>query len=321
MNSFGNIFKITLYGESHGKEIGVVIDGCPAGIPLSENDMLTDIERRKTGGYATSTRTESDIPEIRSGIYRGHSTGAPITIAFSNENFHDEDYQSNGFFRPGHADYAAYRKYNGYNNPLGGGQFSGRMTLPLVAAGCIAKKIIPTIEISVQILPECMANVEKALADNDSAGGIVECRIRNLEAGIGEPFFNSLESLISHAIFSIPGVKAIEFGNGIASASMLGSEYNDCIVSSDGHTATNNCGGINGGISNGNDVIFRTYFHPTPSIAKKQKTFNFNSLKVEDMEIHGRHDACFALRTPVIVEALAAIVLADLTLISKATRL
>ena len=321
MNSFGNNFRITLYGESHGKEIGVVVDGCPTGIPLSGNDMLTDIERRKAGGYATSARTENDIPEILSGIYRGHTTGAPIMIAFRNENFRDEDYQFDGFFRPGHADYAAYRKYNGYNNPLGGGQFSGRMTLPLVAAGCIAKRIIPTIEISAQILPECMANVEKALANNDSAGGIVECRIRNLDAGIGEPFFDSLESVISHAIFSIPGAKAIEFGNGIASASMFGSEYNDRIVSSDGKTETNNCGGINGGVSNGNEIVFRTYFHPTPSIAKKQKTFNFNSLKVEDLEIHGRHDTCFALRTPVIVEALAAIVLADLTLISKATRL
>ena len=321
MNSFGNNFRITLYGESHGKGIGVVVDGCPAGIPLSGNDMLTDIERRKAGGYATSARTENDIPEILSGIYRGHTTGAPIMIAFRNENFRDEDYQFDGFFRPGHADYAAYRKYNGYNNPLGGGQFSGRMTLPLVAAGCIAKRIIPTIEISAQILPECMANVEKALANNDSAGGIVECRIRNLDAGIGEPFFDSLESVISHAIFSIPGAKAIEFGNGIASASMFGSEYNDRIVSSDSKTETNNCGGINGGISNGNEIVFRSYFHPTPSIAKKQKTFNFNSLKIEELEIHGRHDTCFALRTPVIVEALAAIVLADLTLISKATRL
>ncbi len=320
MNTFGNIFKITLYGESHGKEIGIVIDGCPAGIPLSENDLLPDIERRKTGGYASSTRTENDIPEIRSGIYRGHTTGAPIMIAFRNENFHDEDYQFDGFFRPGHADYAAYRKYNGYNNPLGGGQFSGRMTLPLVAAGCIAKKIIPSIEFSAHIQPECMANVDKAIATGDSAGGIVECIIRNLEAGIGEPFFNSLESLISHAIFSIPGVKAIEFGNGIASASMLGSEYNDCIVSSDGQTATNNCGGINGGISNGNEIVFRTYFHPTPSISKEQKTFNFNTMQVENIEIHGRHDACYALRTPVIVEALAAIVIADLILISKTAK-
>ena len=316
MNSFGNIFRITLYGESHGKEIGIVADGCPAGIPLSENDMLTDIERRKAGGYATSTRTENDIPEIRSGIYRGHTTGAPIMIAFRNENFRDEDYQFDGFFRPGHADYAAYRKYNGYNNPLGGGQFSGRMTLPLVAAGCIAKRIIPTIEISAQILPECMANGEKALANNDSAGGIIECRIRNLDAGIGEPFFNSLESLISHAMFSIPGAKAIVFGNGIASASMLGSEYNDCIVSSDGKTATNNCGGINGGISNGNEIVFRTYFHPTPSIAKKQHTFNFDTKQMQDFEIQGRHDVCYALRTPVIVEALTAIVITDLTLTS-----
>ncbi|MBR4583355.1 MAG: chorismate synthase [Bacteroidales bacterium] len=315
MNSFGNIFRITLYGESHGKEIGIVVDGCPTGIPLAENDMLTDIERRKAGGYATSARTENDIPEIRSGIYRGHTTGAPIMIAFRNENFRDEDYQFDGFFRPGHADYAAYRKYNGYNNPLGGGQFSGRMTLPIVAAGCIAKKIIHNVEISASILPECLKNVERAMPD-DSAGGIIECRIRNLDAGIGEPFFNSLESLISHAIFSIPGAKAIEFGNGIASASMLGSEYNDCIVSSDGKTATNNCGGINGGISNGNEIIFRTYFHPTPSIAQKQHTFNFETKQMQDFEIQGRHDVCYALRTPVIVEALTAIVITDLTLTS-----
>ncbi len=315
MNSFGNIFRITLYGESHGKEIGIVVDGCPAGIPLSENDMLTDIERRKAGGYATSARTENDIPEIRSGIYRGHTTGAPIMIAFRNENVRNEDYQFDGFFRPGHADYAAYRKYKGYNNPLGGGQFSGRLTLPLVAAGCIAKKIIHDVEISASILPECLKNVERAMPD-DSAGGIIECRIRNLDAGIGEPFFNSLESLISHAIFSIPGTKAIEFGNGIASASMLGSEYNDCIVSSDGKTATNKCGGINGGISNGNEIVFRTYFHPTPSIAKKQHTFNFDTKQMQDFEIQGRHDVCYALRTPVIVEALTAIVITDLTLTS-----
>ena len=320
MNTFGNIFKITLYGESHGKEIGIVIDRCPAGISLSESDLLPDIERRKTGGYASSTRAENDIPEIRSGIYRGHTTGAPIMIAFRNEDCRDDDYQFDGFFRPGHADYAAYRKYNGYNNPLGGGQFSGRMTLPLVAAGCIAKKIIPSIEFSANILPECMANVDKAIATGDSAGGIVECRIRNLEAGIGEPFFDSMESIISHAIFSIPGVKAIEFGNGIASASMLGSEYNDCIVSSDGQTATNNCGGINGGISNGNEVVFRTYFHPTPSISKTQKTFNFNAMQMQELQINGRHDVCYALRTPVVVEALAAIAVADLSLISKATR-
>ena len=320
MNTFGNIFRITLYGESHGKEIGVVVDGCPAGIPLTESDLLPDIERRKTGGYATSPRTENDIPEIRSGLYREHTTGAPIIIAFHNNDCRDEDYNFDGFFRPGHADYSAHRKYNGYNNPLGGGQFSGRMTLPLVAAGCIAKKIIPTTEISAGIKPECLSNIEKAIASGDSAGGIVECCIRNLEAGFGEPFFDGLESLISHAIFSIPGVKAIEFGNGIASASMLGSEYNDCIVSSDGRTETNNCGGINGGISNGNEIVFRTYFHPTPSISKRQTTFNFNTMQMQSLEINGRHDVCFALRTPVIVEALAAAVIADLTLTSKTAK-
>ena len=315
MNTFGNTFRITLYGESHGTEIGIVIDGCPAGIPLSANEMMPWIERRRTGQYGGSTRTESDIPEIRSGLYNGHTTGSPILIAFKNENIRNDDYKFDGFFRPGHADYTAHIKYNGFNNPLGGGQFSGRMTLPIVAAGYVAKKIIPEVEISATFLPECMANVEKAMPD-DSAGGIVECKIRNLNAGIGEPFFDSLESLISHAMFSIPGAKAIEFGNGIASASMLGSEYNDCYIDEHGHTATNNCGGINGGISNGNEIVFRTYFHPTPSIAKKQHTFNFDTKQMQDFEIHGRHDVCFALRTPVIVEALTAIVITDLTLIS-----
>lgn len=321
MNTFGNLFKITLFGESHGAEIGILIDGCPAGIPISAEDFTFDIERRKTGALGTSPRTESDIPEIASGIYRGYSTGAPILIRFRNENVRDDDYSFDGFFRPGHADYSAYRKYNGYNNPLGGGQFSGRMTLPLVAAGCIAKKIISGISISAQLKPECLNNVETALANNDSAGGIVECRVSNLQAGIGEPFFYGLESVISQAIFSIPGVKAIEFGNGIASAKMLGSEYNDCIVSADGHTATNNCGGINGGISNGNDITFCTYFHPTPSIGKPQETFNFNTMQVQELTVKGRHDACFALRTPVIVEAMTAIVLADMIMVAKSQRI
>lgn len=321
MNTFGNLFKITLYGESHGSEIGIVVDGCPAGIPLSAEDFTTDIERRRTGSYGTSPRTEKDIPEIASGIYRGHTTGTPIAIRFKNENICNNDYNFDGHFRPGHADFTAYRKYNGYNNPLGGGQFSGRMTLPLVAAGCIAKKIINGINISAQFKPEGLENIERAIANKDSAGGVVECRINNLQAGIGEPFFGGLESMISMAIFSIPGVKAIEFGNGIASAKMLGSEYNDCIVAPDGHTATNNCGGINGGISNGNEIFFSTYFHPTPSIAKPQDTFNFNTMQMQELNIEGRHDTCFALRTPVVIEAMTAIVLADMIMISKSQNL
>ncbi len=320
MNTLGNLFRITLYGESHGQEVGVIVDGCQAGIPISAEDFTVDIDRRKSGSYATTPRLESDIPEIRSGVYRGFSTGAPIAIAFRNENINDRDYEFDGFFRPGHADFSAYKKYNGYNNPLGGGMFSGRMTLPIVAAGCIAKKIIPHVNISANILSECLENIDRAMANNDSAGGIVECRINNLQVGIGEPFFESLESRISQAVFSIPGAKAIEFGNGIRSAKMFGSEYNDCIIDASGHTSTNNCGGINGGISNGNEIVFRTYFRPTASIAKPQETFNFNSMSIETLEIKGRHDCCYALRTPVIVEALTAVVIADLSLISKARK-
>jgi len=321
MNTFGNILRITLYGESHGSEIGIIIDGCPAGIPVSSDDFIADIERRRTGGHGSSSRTETDIPEIKSGLYKGHTSGAPIVISFKNENVDSKSYNFGRHFRPGHADYTAYTKYNGYNNPNGGGQFSGRMTLPIVAAGCIARKIIPSVEISAAIDKEYLNRLESAIATHDSLGGIVECRIRNLEAGIGEPFFNSLESMLSHAMFSIPGAKAIEFGNGIASANMLGSEYNDCITDAQGHTATNNCGGINGGISNGNEIFFRTFIHPTPSISKPQKTFNFDTNQIEELKIDGRHDKCFAQRTPVIIEALAAITIADLTLISKSAKL
>jgi chorismate synthase len=289
---------------------------------ISENDFTEDILRRKSGGIASTSRTETDLPVVRSGLYKGKTNGTPLLIGFKNNDADSSEYEFDGFYRPGHADFTANIKYSGFNDPNGGGQFSGRMTLPVVAAGVIAKKIIPYIKINAKILSagDCenidqkIESLEKQL---DSIGGIIQCNITNVPAGLGEPFFDSVESLISHAVFSIPGAKAIEFGEGIKSASLLGSEYNDVFIDESGKTLTNNSGGINGGISNGNDLFFRVYFRPASSIGKKQKTLNFKTGKPEDFEIKGRHDKCFALRTPVIVEAVTAIVLADLMLLHK----
>jgi len=321
MNSFGRILKVSIYGESHGHEIGIIIDGCPAGIQLEESDFLADISRRSSGEIGTTSRTESDLPYIKSGVYRSYTNGAPILISFLNENIDSSEYKFSEFFRPGHADFTAFKKYRGYNDPNGGGHFSGRLTLPIVAAGVIAKKLISEIKISAELISvggskEIYTLVQNAVTENDSIGGVVECRIPNLPVGLGEPFFDSLESLISHAMFSIPGAKAIEFGEGIKSAASKGSEFNDVYINNSGQTATNNNGGINGGISNGNEIIFRVFFKPAASIALTQNTFNFNTQKIDTLQIRGRHDACYALRTPVIVEALAALVIADLKLIS-----
>ncbi|HNQ67327.1 MAG TPA: chorismate synthase [Bacteroidales bacterium] len=321
MNSFGRIFRINIYGESHGYEIGVIIDGCPAGISLHESDFITDISRRKSGTEGTTARFENDTASIKSGVYKGFTTGAPILISFTNEDIKTEDYNFDGFFRPGHADFTAYKKYNGYNDPSGAGHFSGRLTLALVAAGCVAKKVISDVHISANLISvggesDILASVNKIRNEEDSAGGIIECRMNNLPVGLGEPFFDSVESLISHAIFSIPGAKAIEFGEGIKSSSMKGSEFNDVYTDIYGKTHTNNCGGINGGITNGNELYFRVFFKPASSIGKSQKSFNFNSHKIEEFKIEGRHDSCYVLRTPVIVEAIAAVVMADLKLIA-----
>lgn len=322
MNSFGRIFRISIYGESHGNEVGVMLDGCPSGIPIAEQDFISALDRRRPGLSGTTARFEEDIPIIRSGVYRGFTSGTPILIAFENENTNSQDYLFDGFFRPGHADFTSHKKFNGYNDPNGGGHFSGRLTIGLVAAGVLASKIIPEYNISAQLISaggktDVVRAVMEAQNLGDSIGGVVECRISKVPAGLGEPFFDSVESLISHAIFAIPGAKAIEFGDGFESASALGSEFNDSFSDISGKTITNHAGGINGGITNGNEIVFRVYFKPASSIAKTQQTLNFNTNIIDEFSIKGRHDACYALRTPVVVESVAAIVLADLKLIAK----
>jgi chorismate synthase len=323
MNSFGRIFRITIFGESHGPGVGIVVDGCPAGIPLTGEHFTEDFMRRKSGSQGTTARQEEDLPEIMSGIFNGSTTGAPIAILVKNKNIRPSDYESvREVPRPGHADFVAEKKYGGFADYRGGGHFSGRLTTVLVAAGVIAKKIISPIQCNARLIEaggiqDIDRAVKKALDEKDSVGGIVECRITDVPAGLGEPFFDSIESVLSHIIFSIPAIKGIEFGAGFKSAKMKGSEHNDAIISMNGQTGTNHSGGINGGISNGNEIIFRVAVKPTSSIAKQQKTLNIKTGDMVDLQIEGRHDTCIALRVPVVVEAAAAIVLADYMLIEQ----
>ena len=321
MNSFGRIFRVSIFGESHGKSIGITIDGCPPGIDISVQDMLEDLDRRKSGKRGTTPRKESDLPNIISGVFNNKTTGSPITIIFENNNTKSKDYSFiKDTPRPGHADFVAEKKYKGYQDYRGGGHFSGRLTLGLVAAGVLAKKIINPMKPVAKIV-EIGGNtdfdtaINKAMKKKDSIGGIIECTVSNIPIGLGEPFFDSVESVISHLAFSVPAVKGIEFGLGFESAKRYGSEVNDTFVDKTGKTASNNSGGINGGITNGNDLVFKVAIKPTSSIGLGQETFNFNTGKKELLQIGGRHDTCIALRVPPVIEAITAIALADLLLL------
>jgi chorismate synthase len=319
MNSFGRIFRVSIFGESHGPSVGIVIDGCPAGMEISETDFVKDLERRKGGMQkGTTPRKEDDKPIFLSGVFNGKTTGAPLTILFENNNTRSADYEKQRDIpRPGHADFTASRKFKGFNDYRGGGHFSGRLTVALVAAGVVAKKIIKEISIVATILEvggesDIEKGLEKAIAAKDSVGGIIECRVKGLPAGIGEPFFDSVESMISHAVFAIPAVKAIEFGAGFAAAKMFGSNHNDAIENAEGKTRTNNAGGVVGGLTNNNELVFRIAVKPTSSTPKEQSSWNESTKQVEEFSIKGRHDFCIALRVPPVLEAVTAIVLVDL---------
>lgn len=250
-----------IFGESHGINIGVVIDGCPAGIPLMEDDLEPDLARRRAGAEGTTPRKESDIPKIVSGTYNGRTTGAPLTVLFENMNTRSEDYEKlRQHPRPGHADYAAMMKFNKYNDPRGGGHFSARITLGLVVAGAVAKKVLGDVVIKARIKEvggnmDIEAGLKAAIEAKDSVGGLIECVCTNVPIGLGEPFFDSVESAIAHIAFAIPAVKGIEFGSGFEAARMYGSQNNDLFIDEAGTTATNNAGGINGGLTNGNELI------------------------------------------------------------------
>ena len=343
---------MTLWGESHGGGIGVTIDGVRAGIPLSEDDFATDLARRAGGARGTTPRREPDRPQIVSGLYQGHTTGAPLTVCFENTNTRSSDYASLlQHPRPSHADLTARRKFDGYNDPRGGGHFSGRLTAPLCIAGGICAQLLARrgIETGAHILSiagindrrfnalsetkETLDRVKSApfpvldeaagermreailaaKAEGDSVGGVVECIVTGLPAGVGSPMFGGLESMLSAAIFAIPAVKGVEFGSGFGAAIMRGSEHNDELTLDGGEiaTRTNSAGGILGGISDGMPVIFRAAFKPTPSILKPQRTVSLSAMKEEELQITGRHDPCVVQRAVPVVEAAAAVVTLD----------
>lgn len=324
MNSFGTIFRISIFGESHGPWVGITVDGCPAGIDLREEDLIADLERRKAGAAGTTPRKEEDRPVFVSGVFDYKTTGAPLTIVFANNNTRSSDYDAVKHSpRPGHADFVMNKKFNGFNDHRGGGHASGRLTVALVAAGVVAKKILKEISVEARLTEaggdqDIEAAIKKAVDAQDSIGGIVTCSVKGLPVGLGEPFFNSLESAISHAVFSIPAIKGIEFGSGFAAAGMQGSKHNDAITDASGATRTNYAGGINGGISNSNELYFRVAVKPASSTPKEQHTWNNTTGSVEPLTIKGRHDLCIALRVPVVVEAVTAVALADMMLIRRA---
>jgi len=326
MNSYGTLFKVTLYGESHQEAIGTIVDGVPAGIKIDDELITSDLMKRQPGAVGTTPRKEKDEFKILSGVFNGFSTGSPIHIMIENQNIQSKDYEHlKNQPRPGHADFVAGVKYNGFQDYRGGGRFSGRLTAALTAAGSIAKMIIPfqfenkLVQVGalkdMEWLDQYLSEVSKA---GDSVGGIIEVKVSGIPVGLGEPFFNKLDSEIGKMMFSIPAVKGVEIGKGFAGIEMMGSKFNDEILDARGKTKTNHSGGVSGGISNGNDLIVKVFIKPTSSIQKEQETYNYTTNSVEKLEIGGRHDVCIARRAGIVVENALAIVLADLYLINKA---
>ena len=326
MNHIGRLFQLNIYGESHGGSVGIVLDGVKPGIELSKEDFIYDLSRRKSGGLGTTPRIEPDEVIIDSGIFNGYTTGAPLSLRFLNTNTISKDYSNLVLHpRPSHADWTAREKYNGYNDYRGGGHFSGRITLGIVAAGVVAKKMLDGVKFKTELInlngetnPKNFQNILKDTVEKkDSVGGIVKITITGVKPGLGEPYFDSVESNISHLLFSIGGVKGVEFGIGFDGVKLKGSEFNDPIIDNHGTTKTNNNGGINGGISNGNPIEIKVFMKPTPSIGIPQETYSFEECEIKTLEVSGRHDAAIVLRGMVVLEACCAIALADLMLINE----
>lgn len=354
-SGFGNIFRITTWGESHGRGIGVVIDGCPAGIPITAEEIQKDLDRRKPGtSRFTTQRKEGDMVEILSGVFDNKTTGTPISLVIFNQDQRSRDYSEIcNVFRPGHADYGFETKY-GFRDYRGGGRSSGRETAARVAAGAVARKLLSMLKIDVSAYTRSINNVEidynnfdinerfnnsvvmpdkfaaqraselleKAMTEMNSVGGVVECVVKGIPVGIGEPVFNKLDALLGQAIMSIGAVKGIEFGAGFEAAKLLGSENNDNFYMNNGCVSkkTNNSGGVLGGFSDGSDLIFRTAFKPTPSIAQTQETVNNQNQDVS-INIKGRHDPIIVPRAVVVVEAMTAITVADLMLMNLSAKI
>ena len=349
-NTFGNNISVTLFGESHGKEIGAVLDGVAAGVKIDENYIASKLALRRPSGIISTARREEDKFHIVSGVFNGYATGTPICILIENADTHSSDYSETRFIaRPGHADYTAFIKYHGFEDYRGGGHFSGRLTAPIVAAGAIAQSMLESqgIYLGTHILrcagiadrefdnlkedieslssrdfavldekagEKMKVEIMKAANDGDSVGGIIETAVAGIPAGVGEPWFDSVESILSHILFSIPAVKGVEFGCGFAFADKRGSEANDPFEIKNGSvtTKTNNNGGINGGITNGMPIVFRCVIKPTPSIYKEQNTVDFKENKDTLLKIKGRHDPAILHRARVVADSVTALALSDL---------
>lgn len=352
--TWGRKFKVTIFGESHGSYIGIVLDGVPSGVKIDIDSIMEEMDRRAPGRSDISTaRKESDYPEIISGVFKERATGAPLTMIIKNKDHRSNDYsQVKNIMRPGHADYSSNQKYNGFNDYRGGGHFSGRITAPLVFAGSICKQILKKekIEIVAHIqsigeikdksfldfdldkelinslkyeeFPLLNKNLEdkmkneilNAKKEGDSVGGVIECMILGVKAGIGSPFFDSVESTLAHLMFSVPAVKGIEFGRGFDITKIKGSKANDeyYVDGKKIKTKTNNNGGISGGITNGMPIIFRVAIKPTPSIYKEQGTVDIRTMEETTLKIEGRHDPCIVQRALPVIEGVSAIGILDL---------
>ncbi len=348
-NSLGKQFTITSFGESHGRCVGIIIDGCPAGLPITEEDIQREVDKRKPGiDVVATTRAEADKVEILSGIFNGVTTGAPICLLIWNKDIDSSEYEKMRFLpRPGHADYTAFMKYGGFNDFRGGGRFSGRITATFVMAGAIAKKLLNRLSIEVlahtiqigeikadsrgfdeirenvdqnplkcadlKAAEEMSRAIEKVKEDGDSIGGVIESIALNVPVGWGEPVFDTLDGDLAKALFAIPAVKGVEFGSGFSAARKRGSENNDPFTISNGkiETVTNNAGGILGGISNGMPIVVRVAIKPTSSIAKSQQTVDMKKMQSTSLEVKGRHDVCIVPRAVAVVESMMAVTLCD----------
>lgn len=319
MNQFGSLFTITLYGESHQQNIGVVIDGMPPGIDINEALIKEDLRKRNPQLIGTTPRKETDQFVITSGVFNGKSTGSPVHITIPNSDVKSKDYSNIlKHPRPGHSDFVAHKKYFGFNDYRGGGRFSGRLTAPIVVAGAIAKMFLPftfshtfkqigTLK-DMSKLDEYLTSIQE---QGDSVGGIIDLEVNGIPIGLGEPMFDKVESKISQMLFSIPAVKGVQFGLGFDGVTLKGSDFNDSIVNKEGQTTTNNAGGISGGLTNGNPLHVSVFIKPTSSIKKTQKTFSFENDSVDDLTIKGRHDVAIVRRAPIVLENAIAICLAD----------
>ena len=347
-NSFGKLFTITSFGESHGRCIGTIIDGCPAGLPVSEEDIQREVDKRKPTSPIATTRAEEEKVEILSGVLNSHTTGAPICLLIWNKDIDSSEYQRTRYLlRPGHADYTAFMKYGGFNDFRGGGRFSGRITATFVMAGAIARKLLNQIGIEVlahtveiggikaktkgldeirqnvdqnplkcadpEAAQEMLQALEKVKEEGDSMGGLIEGMALNVPVGLGEPVFDTLEGDLAKALFAIPAVKGVEFGSGFSTAGKRGSENNDLFTIQNGKivTLTNNAGGILGGISNGMPIVVRVAVKPTSSIARSQSTVNIETMENTSLEVKGRHDTCIVPRAVPAVEAMIAVTLCN----------